>query len=292
MSDKQQVKTVSFFTAGVITTISITLSLFLLGLVCLAAFTGKSFSNYIKETMALSIEISDKTDDVSLAKLKTSLEKNPYIKSVEYISKEQIKEQLIKDLGRDPEEVLGYNPSSSYYDVYIKSEYVNPDSIKLVEASLKGLKLVKNVVYDEEDIHQANSNLSKLSSVLLGLTAILLLISFTLIRNTIQLNIYSKRFLINTMQLVGATNSFIRKPFVVRMMISGIISAILAALFLTGIIYYFVHEYPDLMDIVKFEELLAVYILMLIFGILLSVVATVSAVNRFLRMKTNKLYYI
>lgn len=292
MSHKQQVRSVSFFTAGVITTISITLVLFLLGIVCLVGFTGKGFSTYLKENMAISVEVSDKANDASVAKLKNTLEKNPYIRTVKFISKEDIKKQLIEDLGRDPEEVLGYNPSHSYYDVYIKSQYVNPDSLKIVEASLKGTKLVKNIVYNEDEIGLATQNLSKIGSIVLILTILLILISFTLIRNTIQLNIYSKRFLINTMQLVGATNSFIRRPFVIRMVLCGIIAAIIADVVLAGVVYYFVSEYPELSKIITSSQLIAVYILVLIFGILITAIATISAVNRFLRMKTNKLYYI
>ncbi|NDV68275.1 ABC transporter permease [Dysgonomonas sp. 25] len=292
MSDKQRVKTVSFFTAGVITTMSITLALFLLGLVCLLGLTGKRFSDHFKENMTLSVGISDKMSDAEQAKLKSALEKNKYVKSVDYIGKEQIKEYLIKDLGQDPTEVLDYDPSRSYFDIHIKSEYVNPDSIRLVAASLKGIQLAKNITYNEEDIYQADANLSKLGSVLSILALVLILISFTLIRNTIQLNIYSQRFLINTMQLVGATNSFIRKPFILRMMVSGIVAAAIAAVFITGVALYVVREYPEAAEIVQKEELIAVYVIVLIFGILLSTLATLSAVNRFLRMKTNKLYYI
>lgn len=222
---------------------------------------------------------------------------NPYVKSVVYISKDEAKKQLVEDLGRDPEEVLGYNPAHAYFDVFIKSDYVNPDSIKKVEASLKvynlkGAQIVNNIVYNESDIINANSKLSLIGTILAILAVILVLISFTLIRSIIQLNIYSKRFLINTMRLVGATNSFIRWPFMWRMIISGVVAAIFANLAITGVIYYITSIIPDMLSIVKMYELLIVYGLVLIFGILIAAFATAFSVNRYLRMTTNKLYHV
>lgn len=292
MSDKRQPRTISLFTSGVISTISITLVLFLLGLTILVAFTGKGLAAYFKENMGMSIELTGNMDAATIQKTKEKIEANPYVKSTTYISKEEVKKQLVDDLGGDPEEVLGYDPSRSYFDVFIRSEYVNTDSIKKVEASFKDFKLTKGLSFKEEDIALANQNLSKVGSILLILAVILILISFTLIKNTIQLNIYSKRFLINTMQLVGATNGFIRRPFIMSTVVSGIIAAILANVAITGVIYYFTNEYPELISIVTMTELLIVYGLVLILGILITVLATISAVNRYLRMTTNKLYHV
>ncbi|MFV0417227.1 MAG: cell division protein FtsX [Dysgonomonas sp.] len=292
MSDKRQLKTISLFTAGVITTISITLVLFLLGLTILLGFTGKGLATYFKENMGISIELTGLMDDATIKRTKEKIEAIPYVKATKYISKEEVKEQLLKDLGGDPTEVLGYDPSRSYFDVFLKSEYVNSDSLKKVEASFKDFKLTKGIAFNEKDIAEANATISKISSILLILAVILIVISFTLIRNTIQLNIYSKRFLINTMRLVGATNSFIRKPFIASSVLSGILAAIIANVAITGVIYYFTNEYPELISIVKMYELLIVYGLVLIFGILITVLATISATNRYLRMTTNKLYHV
>lgn len=292
MSDKRQLKTVSLFTAGVITTISITLVLFLLGLTILLGFTGKGLASYFKENMGISIELTGDMDEAGIKRTKEKIEAIPYVKSTKYISKEEVKEQLLKDLGGDPAEVLGYDPSRSYFDVFIKSDYVNSDSIKKVEASFRDFKLTKGIAFNEEDIAEANATISKVGSILFILAVILILISFTLIRNTIQLNIYSKRFLINTMRLVGATNGFIRRPFIVSTVLSGILAAIIANVAITAVVYYFTNEYPELMSIVKMYELLVVYGLVIIFGILITVLATISAVNRYLKMATNKLYHI
>ncbi|MDR2953986.1 MAG: permease-like cell division protein FtsX [Prevotella sp.] len=292
MSDKRQLKTVSLFTAGVITTISITLVLFLLGLTILLGFTGKGLATYFKENMGFSIELSGDMSEPSIRQTKQKIEANPYVKSTVYISKEEVKSQLLKDLGGDPAEVLGYDPSRSYFDVFIKSEYVNSDSLKKVEASFKDFNLTKGLSFNEEDIAEANSTISKVGSILLILAIILILISFTLIRNTIQLNIYSKRFLINTMRLVGATNGFIRRPFVASGIVSGIMAALFANVAITAVVYYFTNEYPEIISMVQAYELLIVYGLVVVLGILITVFATVSAVNRYLRMTTNKLYHI
>jgi cell division transport system permease protein len=296
MSGKHQYKTISLFTAGVITTISITLVLFLLGLTFLVGFTAKGISSYLKENMGISIELAENIDDASITKIQKGLNANPYVKSVIYISKDEAKKQLVEDLGRDPEEVLGYNPAHAYFDVFIKSDYVNSDSIKKVEASLRakslqGATIVNNIVYNESDIINANSKLSLIGTILIILAVILVLISFTLIRSIIQLNIYSKRFLINTMRLVGATNSFIRRPFMWRMILSGILAAILANLAITGVVYYVTNIMPETLSIVKMYELLIVYGLVLVFGIFIAAFATAFAVNRYLRMTTNKIYH-
>lgn len=292
MSDKRQLKTVSLFTSGVITTISITLVLFLLGLTVLLGFTGKGLASYFKENMGISIELTGGMDEAAIQKIKQKIEAISYVKSTVYISKEEIKAQLLEDLGGDPQEVLGYDPSRSYFDVFIKSEYMNTDSIKKVEASFKDFKLTKGLSFNEDDLKQANANISKVGSILLLLAAILIVISFTLIRNTIQLNIYSKRFLINTMQLVGATNGFIRRPFIFSTVASGILAAILANVAITAVVYYFTNEYPELISIVKMYELIIVYGLVVVAGIIITMMATISAVNRYLRMKTNNLYHI
>ncbi|WP_255490602.1 ABC transporter permease [Dysgonomonas sp. 511] len=282
----------SLFTAGVITTISITLVLFLLGLTILIAFTGKGLSAYIKEKMGVSIELSGNMTQAEIDETKKKIEAIPYVKSTVYISKEEVKKQLIENLGGDPEEVLGYDPATSYFDVFIKSEYVDTDSLQKVEAAFKEFNLSKGLTFRQDDIAQANANLSKVGSILLILALILILISFTLIRNTIQLNIYSKRFLINTMQLVGATNSFIRRPFIGSAIVSGIISGIIANVLITGVVYYFTNGYPEYLSILPLSELLVVYGVVIVCGIIITVLATISAVNKYLKMTTNNLYHV
>jgi cell division transport system permease protein len=293
MSNRQrQNKSTAVFNAKVTTTISIALVLLLLGLTVLTAFTGRGISAFVKENLTISVVISEGMDRSGTARLQAQLEKKRFVKSVHFVSKEEIKKQLIEDLGRDPEEVLGYNPASDCFDVKLKPEYANPDSIKSVEADLRGQKLIKNVMYSADDLRMVNANLSRIGGGLLVLAVVLMVISFALIQNTIRLNIYSRRFLINTMRLVGATNGFIRRPFVSGMIISGIVAAVLSNFGILGLVYYFAQEYPDLLSIISINDLLIVFAVVLALGILLTLVATTFAVNRYLRMKTDKFYYI
>lgn len=266
--------------------------LILLGLTSLVAITGNGMASYLKENLGTTIEISASTSDAAIKKMQKELESNEYIKSVVYISKEDIRKDLTNKLGIDPTDVLGFDPSLSYFDIYLKSEYVNPEGLAKVKESLrvKGKDIIQNVIYSDDTIAQMNDKLSVLGTILLGLTIILVIISFILIRSIIQLNIYSKRFLINTMQLVGATNSFIRGPFVSRMVFNGIVAAILASAAVTGIMYYIQDVFPEIANVIKLEQLIIVYAVMLLSGILISAIATSSAVNKYLKMTTNKLY--
>jgi len=293
MSNKQKFNTSSFFSAEVTTTISISLVLFLLGLTAFVGVMGREISAFIKENISITIELSETDSDKnSISKLQKKLNDSPYIKSITFISKDDVKKELIEELGGDPEEILGYTPASNYFDINLKSDYANPDSIKVVESSLKGQKIIKNFIYSEETLQIINSNLSKIGLGLSVLAVILMIISFTLIRNTIRLNIYSKRFLINTMQLVGATDSFIRRPFVVKSIISGIIAAIIANIGITALIYSLSKEFPEILQIINTENLLILYAIVIVMGIVLTYLATRFAVNRYLKMETNNLYYI
>lgn len=293
MSNKQKINTSSFFSAEVTTTISISLVLFLLGLTLFVVVMGREISIFIKENLSITIEVTDtELDKTATARLQKQLNESPYIKSITFISKDEIKKELIEELGGDPEEILGYIPASNYFDIHLKSEYANPDSVKVVESSLQGQKIIKNFIYNEETLQMISSNLSKIGFGLSAMAVLLLIISFTLIRNTIRLNIYAKRFLINTMQLVGATDSFIRKPFVIKTVGEGIIAAIIANIGITALIYGLSKEFTEILLIIKPESLLLLYFVVLILGIMLTYFTTRFAVNRFLKMETNNLYYI
>lgn len=281
----------SFFGAGVTTVISITLVLFLLGLIFFTVFIGRELSTYIKENISISIELSENTNEATINKLQKQLQNSPFVKSITYISREEVKQNLIEDLGGDPEEVMGYTPTSSYIDLNLKSEYANPDSLKVVQASLKNYKVVKDVIFNEETIETINTNLSKISLGLLVIAVILMFISFTLINNTIRLHIYSQRFLINTMQLVGATNGFIRRPFIFKALGHGVLAAIFANIGITALIYFLTKDFPDLIEVIKIQNLVIIYIVVLLLGLILVFFATTMSVNKYLRMKTNNLYY-
>lgn len=274
------------------TTISIMLVLLLLGLTALVALTGHRISSFVKENITITIEIPDNVKEADIKKAQEHLINTPFVKTIHYLSKEDIKQQLIADLGKDPEEVLGFNPAFNCFEINLKADYANSDSIKVVEQELRNRNIVQEILYSQEDVDMVNKNLSRIGTIMLFLAIVLMLISFTLIRNTIRLNIYAKRFTINTMQLVGATNSFIRRPFLRQTVGFGIIAAILANVAITAMVYYFTREYTEFISLLKLNDLIVIYVFVLLLGIILPSLATCFAVNKYLRINKNNLYYI
>ena len=272
MAEGKKVSSVSFFNSRLTSIISISLVLFLLGLVFLIGLLGNKLSVYVKENISFSIVLKDNQKEADIKKMQKTLDALPYIKSTEYISKEQAVKELEEELGENPETFLGFNPLQASIEVKLHSEYANADSLQLIEKKIKKYTSVSDLLYRKDMMQMA--------------------ISFVLISNTIRLLIYSKRFLIHTMKLVGATPGFIRRPFVRYNVVSGIFASIFAILMLTGALYYLQNELSGFVQLLDIKVLIIVYAGVLIMGILLSVTATVFAVNKYLRMGVDKLYYI
>lgn len=219
------------------------------------------------------------------------LNATPFVKSTEYISKEQALEYLIDELGDDPKEFLGYNPLYGSIEVYLKSEYANNDSIAIIEKQIRGQSNIREVMYRKDLIEIVNDNIQQVGLVLAILASILMAISFALISNTIRLSVYAKRFLINTMKLVGATYGFIRRPFIINNIYNGIIAALLALCMLYGLTYYLTIEIDNLVSVLNTEDLVMVGVVVMALGIIISGISAYFAVNKYLRMKSDKLYY-
>ena len=220
MKSKPTHHTTSLFDMQFVTScISTTLVLLLLGMVVFFVLAAHNLSVYVKENINFSIVISDDMKERDILRLQKNLNKEPFVKSTEYISKKQALEEQTEAMGTDPQEFLGYNPFSASIEVKLKSAYANTDSIA---------KDIQDVLYQKELVNAVNDNIRKISLLLLGLAVILTLISFALINNTIRLAVYSKRFLIHTMKLVGANWSFIRRPFLRRNFWTGVLAAALA----------------------------------------------------------------
>ena len=200
--------------------------------------------------------------------------------------------ELEEELGENPETFLGFNPLLASIEVKLHSEYANADSLRLIEKKIKNYTSVSDLLYRKDMMQMVNDNVKRVSLILLVLAVMLMSISFVLISNTIRLLIYSKRFLIHTMKLVGATSGFIRRPFVCYNVVSGIFASILAILMLTGSLYYLQNELSGFIQLLDVKVLMVVYAGVLIMGTLLSVTATVFAVNKYLRMGVDKLYYM
>ena len=292
MVENKRVYAISFFNSRLTSIISISLVLFLLGLILLIGMLGNKLSVYVKENMSFSVVLKDNQKEADIKKMQKRLDALPFIKSTEYISKEQAARELEEELGENPETFLGFNPLQASIEVRLRSEYANPDSLRMIEEQIKSYTSVSELLYRKDMMEMVHTNIGRLSLILLSLAAVLMVISFVLIGNTIRLLIYSKRFLIHTMRLVGATPGFIRGPFVRYNLVSGIFAAILAILMLTGALYYLQNELSGFVSLLDMRTLLRVYAAVFGLGVVLSVIATIFAVNKYLRMEGDRLYYI
>ena len=274
------------------TTISTTLVLVLLGIIVLFVLTARNLSNYVKENINVSVLISDEMDSLRIQKLENTLRKAPYTKSVEYISKERALQEEIEAQGIDPTEFLGMNPYTASFEVKINADYANPDSLGVAVKQLRGNSDIVDVVYSKDLIKSVNDNIRKVSIVLLIIAALFTYISFALINNTVRLNIFSNRFTINTMKLVGASWAFIRRPFLAKTFVLAIVSAVLADALIIGGLFWLRNFEPQITAVVNLEVVLVVSAAVFLFGILITFFCTFLSLNKYLKMSSNALYYI
>ena len=284
---------VSYFDMQFVTSsISTTLVLLLLGLVVFFVWGAHNLSVYVKENINFSILISDDMKESDILKLQKKLDKEPFVKATEYISKKQALREQTEAMGTDPQEFLGYNPFTASIEVKLHSDYANSDSITKIEKKIKKNTNIQEVLYQKDLIDAVNDNIRNISLMLLGLAVILTFISFALINNTIRLTIYSKRFLIHTMKLVGASWSFIRRPFLRRNFWIGVLSAVIADAVLWGAAYWLVSYEPELIRVITPDVMLLVSVSVLIFGVLITWLCALLSINKYLKMKAGTLYYI
>ena len=290
---KAKRNSVSYFDMQFITSsISTTLVLLLLGLVVFFVLGAHNLSVYVKENINFSILISDDMKESDILKLQKKLDKEPFVKETEYISKKQALREQNEAMGTDPQEFLGYNPFTASIEIKLHSDYANSDSIAKIEKKIKRNTNIQEVLYQKDLIDAVNDNIRNISLMLLGLAVILTFISFALINNTIRLTIYSKRFLIHTMKLVGASWSFIRRPFLRRNFWIGVLSAVIADAVLWGAAYWLVSYEPELIRVITPEVMLLVSVAVLVFGVLITWLCALLSINKYLRMKASTLYYI
>jgi cell division transport system permease protein len=272
--------------------ISISLVLLLLGIVGLLMLNANVLSNYVKENICFSLFLKDDVKEADIRKFQKTLDTYDFIRSTEYISKEQAAAELQEDLGEDFIDFLGYNPLPESIDIYLIADYANPDSLVNVENRLMGFTAyVQEISYQKNLVHEINENIKNISIFLLIFSGLLLLISFALINNTIRLMIYSKRFIIRTMQLVGATKGFIRVPFIKTGVIQGIISALIAIIVLAITIYGADKQLHEIISLLDYKIVGILFLIVLSLGIIISLISTFFAVNRYLRIKNTNLYY-
>jgi cell division transport system permease protein len=271
--------------------ISIALVLFLLGCLGLFVFNAKKVADHFKEQVVLTIYLNDSAKEVELDQLKKRLLLADYTKNIEYVSKEDAAEIMKAENGEDFMEYLGYNPLQNSIDVYLKADFVTNDIIDDITEELSEKDFIADLRYDKDLVFLMNNNVKKITFWVLVISALFTLIAVLLINSSIRLAVYSKRFIIKTMQMVGATKSFIRKPFVYKSVQLGVIGAIIALVAMGVVLYYLNQTFPEL-QLVK-EPLLIVGLFAGIFiiGIVITWLSTFIATQRFLNLKTDQLYY-
>lgn len=283
----------SFFNMQFITSsISTTLVLLLLGMVVFFVLSANNLSNYVRENIGFTVLVSDDMKEPEALKFQQQLNEKAYVKESAYISKEQALKEQTEAMGTDPAEFLGYNPFTASIEIKLNAEYANSDSVAWIEKEILANKRVMEVSYPQDLLDSVNRNLQRVSLFLMGLAALLTFISFALINNTIRLAVYSKRFLIHTMKLVGASWGFIRRPFLVRNMWVGVLAALMADALLMGMAYMLVNYEPQLVEIITPATLLVVMGAVFVFGVVITCMCAYISINKYLRMKASALYYI
>jgi len=272
------------------TVFGIAMVLAMVGLLGLILVEANNLSNYVKENIVLNVYVDDAAHETDVLQLQKQIEANPMVKDAQYVSKELAARNLQKDLGEDFVKFLGYNPLSQSIDVYLKGEYANNADIERFKTELLKNPVIKEVKYQKSLVDQMNDNITTISLVILAFSAIFVVLSVALINNTIRLAIYSQRFLIKSMQLVGATKGFIRKPFLLYGIWHGILGALIAILILVGTLSLAYKEVPDLVILRNYTEFGIIFVAIVGLGIFISGFSTYLAVNKFLRLKIYNLY--
>lgn len=282
----------SLFNMYFTTTISISLVLFLVGLECVVLMSAHELVRHVRENVVLTVVLSDMASQEDVARLDNLIQVAPYVNGSDYISREEALQEHIDNLGEDPQKFLGYNPLTDAFEVNLHAEYAQIDSIHVIEQSLLALPYVDKVIYQADIVKQLDSNLQEASLILLAIALALLVIALVLISNTIQLQVYSKRFLINTMRLVGATPWVIKWPFIRRNMLMGIEAACVALLMLAATYYYFVNRLGIRLFALTEQNIAIIIVAVVFVGWFITFFASLAATNRYIRMKTSKMYEI
>ena len=272
--------------------ISTTLVLVLVGMVVLSVLMARNLSAYMKEHLTITVMLNDDVSENQAKQLCKTLYHRPYAHQIDYISKEQAKKEQTVAMGADPSEFLGFNPFVATLELQLKADYVNRDSLTWISKELKKNAKISDVAYQEDLMDKVNTNLQRINFVLLVLAVLLTCVSFSLINNTIKLNIYSRRFLIHTMKLVGASWGFIRRPFMKHAVWIGMISGFLACAVLVGVGYALYRYEPAILMIVTWKEVLISCGTVFLFGLVITMLCSYFSVSKYLKMTAGELYRI
>ncbi|MBF6609229.1 MAG: ABC transporter permease [Flavobacterium sp.] len=270
--------------------LSVFLVLFLLGILGLFVINSKKLSDDFKEEIAMTVFFKNEADKEAIDQFQGELSKSNFARNHVFVSKDEAARQHKEVIGEDFMEFLGVNPLQNSVDIHLKADYVTNDSIAKIERRLRRSEIVSDIVYDKQLVDMVNDNVQKISMYILIASGFLALIAVLLINSSMRLSIHSNRFIIKTMQMVGATKSFIRKPFIWKSIRLGIIGAVLAVLALLGVLYYVNDRYPNL-GLIDDPTMVGLVLLGVVFtGILITWISTFVATQRFLNLRTDDLY--
>ena len=272
--------------------ISTAMVLVLLGLVVFSVQTSRNLSQWVKENLTVTVVLNDEVSVSDAEQFQQDLIHRPFSKEIHYISREQALKEQTEAMGSDPSEFLGMNPFPATLELQLHSDYANADSLVWIGEELRKNPKVTDVAYQVDLVDSVNRNLAKLNILLLVLAVLLTFISFSLINNTVRLSVYSRRFLIHTMKLVGASWGFIRGPFMKQALLVGILAALIAIIVLGSGVYALYYYEPDIQLVITWRELIITALAVLVFGLVITLTCSYISVNRFLRMPAGELYKI
>ncbi len=272
--------------------ISTTMVLILLGLIVLFVLTARALGDSVRENLTVTVDLKDGVTTMEAKKLQAQLTEEAFVADINYISSEQALKEHRESMGIDPTELLGANPFPISMEIKVRAAYACNDSLHWITRDLKQLPAVAEVVYQKELVESLNHNLQRASLVLLVIAALLILVSLSLIHNTVRLSVYGQRFIIHTMKLVGASWGFIRRPFVKQALVVGILAAFLAIIVLGALVYALYYYEPNILTIITWRELVVTAVAVFLMGIIITVVCSYVSVNKFLRMSAGELYKI
>ena len=270
--------------------ISLSLVLFVVGLLGLILINAQRLSDYVKENIGFTIMLEDGVTEIEIIKFQKELDASNFAKSTTFITKEQATENLKNDLGEDFVEFLGYSPLLTSIDVKLNANYANTDSLQQITSELNNNPVVFEAYYQKDLVEKLNKNVNKLSFFLLMFCVLLFFIAFALINNTIRLSVYAKRFLIRTMRLVGATNNFIQKPFLIKGIYQGVYSALFAIFMLIGALQLVQGDAANMLNIDDLKIIGIVFLLIFISGMIISLFSTFFAVRKYIKLNEHELY--
>ncbi|MEE2953835.1 MAG: permease-like cell division protein FtsX [Bacteroidota bacterium] len=289
-TEKSKIINIKILSSSFSVVISLSLVLFIIGVLSLILLNANRLSNYAKENIGFIIMLEDNVKEAEITKFQKILDASNFCKSTSFVSKEQATRDLQIDLGEDFVDFLGYSPLLASIDITLNANYANSDSLNTISVALNKNPIVHEVYYQKYFLDQLNKNVKNISFALLSFCILLFVISFTLINNTIRLSIYAKRFLMQTMRLVGATDQFIRKPFLIKSLYHGFYASVFAIFLLIITIQLVQNEIATILNINDLKIIGVIFILIFVVGMLLSWCSTFFAVRKYTHIKENKIY--